>query len=87
MSDDDRRAPVQASSEWPRHRRYHSDLTRPPGTISWPEHLEAWEAYALRYGATQSPDRIADRGGFAIEELRSLLGREPTTWMPREVVP
>ena len=68
----DRRAPVQRNRE---HKK-------PPGTISWVEHLEAWEEYARRYGNRQSAHRIAERCGFCYGELVDFLGREPITWEP-----
>lgn len=60
------RAPVQA----------------PQGTISWEEHVEAHCAYTARYGKRQSAERIAERGGFGLNELRMFLGREPLTFVP-----
>lgn len=60
-------------------------VIRPPGTISWPEHLEAWKGYDKRYpGGHQDAARIAERGGFAYAELVLYFGREPSTWKPRE---
>lgn len=55
-----------------------------PGTIAWSEHVEAWNAYAMQYGASQSAERINERGGFSFQELEALLGREPSTWRPAE---
>lgn len=57
--------------------------TRRPGTITWSEHLEAWEHYARRFGRDQSAERLAERGGFGWAELVELLGHEPRTWEPR----
>lgn len=69
----ERRAPVQGDGKpW----------SRPPGTISWEEHLEAWEVYDRRFHG-QTAARIAERGGFGFAELVGLLGRKPTTWRPR----
>lgn len=65
-----RRAVVQASSK------------SAPGTISWAEHLEAWNGYAREYGSQQSPERINQRGGFGYDELESFLGRKPSTFVP-----
>ena len=76
----ERRAPVQAT--------YHPQFSRriPAGTIAWDEHVEAWEAYAKKYGRDQSAERMAERAGFSREELTTLLGRPPSTWRPvREV--
>jgi hypothetical protein len=53
-----------------------------PGTITWVEHLEAWEAYAKRYGTYQSAERIAERCGFGYWELTDQLGHAPKTWEP-----
>lgn len=70
--DDARRAPVQAE-----HNRM---VPFPAGTIAWMEHVEAWEEYARRFGRSQSAERMAERGGFAMSELCSFLGRPPRTW-------
>lgn len=72
------RAPVQGDNGWTLPRRY-PDAKR-PGTISWVEHVEAWEAYAAQHGREQSAERIAERGGFSFGELVLFLGREPKTW-------
>lgn len=56
----------------------------PAGTIAWAEHLEVWEAYARRYGRAQGAERIAERGGFGQGEVRSLLGREPRTFVAEQ---
>jgi hypothetical protein len=63
---DARRAPVNGS---------------PRGTIAWPEHEKAWEAYHRRHSG-QSAETIAARGGFGIEELTYQLGHLPATWLP-----
>lgn len=68
-----KRAPVQGT--WGR-----GGWVIPPGTIAWDEHVTAWVAYRERYGASQSAERIAERGGFGMEELRMFLGRDPTTF-------
>lgn len=54
----------------------------PAGTISWGEHVLAWEAYARKYGKDQSAECIAERSGFSYEELVMFLGHEPKTWRP-----
>jgi len=80
---DDRRAPVQADHSWvpvPAGHNRHG-----PGTVAWAEHVEAWTAYAARYGKSQSAERLAERGGFCCAELFEFLGREPRTWEPRKV--
>ena len=71
-----RRAPVQRE-------RQQGRTIKPAGTVAWDEHLQAWRAYAAKYGSYQSAERIAERGGFAWSELCDLLGREPTTWQER----
>jgi len=71
----ERRAPVQATGFKIRDPKY-----RPPGTVGWAEHEEAWRAYAGRYGRQQSAERIAERGGFSRGELVTFLGREPSTF-------
>lgn len=54
-----------------------------PGTITWAEHLEAWQAYDKKWRCGQTAERIVERGGFDWNELVEFLGREPTTWLPR----
>lgn len=71
----ERRAPMQGE---------HGKNKRPGGTIAWSEHMEIYEAYAKRYGRDQSAERLAERGGFGWNECVLLLGREPTTWQPRD---
>lgn len=72
-----KRAPVQADfAKGGRHKN-------PPGTIAWEEHLEIYEIYAQRYGHSQSPERIAERGGFGYDEATTLLGRPLRTWEKR----
>lgn len=71
---EERRANVQGD--------YHRG-GRKPGTITWSEHLEAFEGYAKRYGRDQSAQRLHERGGFGYEELVLFLGHEPKTWRPR----
>lgn len=66
-----RRAPVQGSRE-------HG-----PGTISWAEHEQVWAAYAGPHGSSQSPERIAQRGGFGWGECVRFLGREHSTSLAR----
>jgi hypothetical protein len=67
------RAPVQGTRR----------LNKPPGTISWEEHVKAWEAYNAKYGNHQDAERIAQRGGFDYAELLEFLGEEPKTWRSR----
>lgn len=68
-----RRAPVQGDRQ----------AGKGPGSISWAEHLLAWSGYFARWGAQQSAERLAARGGFSYGELVSFLGRPPETWEPR----
>lgn len=77
---DERRAPVQGDTGHHLPRRYPN--AKPPGSVAWLEHLEAWSAYARRCGRDQSAERIAARGGFGYAEMVDLLGREPMTWAP-----
>lgn len=37
--------------------------------IPWSLHLRAWDAYAKRYGRSQTAERLAERGGFGTREL------------------
>lgn len=53
----------------------------PGGTISWAEHVEAWEAYHRMY-REQDAETIAARGGFGLVELLWQLGHMPVTWEP-----
>ncbi len=69
-----RRAPVQAERR--------DGESRSAGTISWEEHEEVWRAYAKRWGAGQSAERIAERHGFGRFEAIELLGRELDTFEP-----
>lgn len=68
----ERRAPVQRNREF----------DKPPGTVTWAEHVEAWEAYSRKYGNDQSAERMAERCGFCYGELVEFLGRKPDTWKP-----
>lgn len=54
---------------------------RPPGTITWDEHVKAWQVYDRKYGG-QSAERLVERGGFDYGELVDLLGHNPETWKP-----
>lgn len=62
--------------------RFGESIDKQPGTISWEEHLLAYDGYFARFGGGQSAERLAERGGFGYGELREFLGREPTTWAP-----
>lgn len=81
----ERCAPVQGDSRWDLptwHPRRPADA-QPPGSISWEEHLEAYAEYSRRFGRDQSAERLAERGGFGHDELRTFLGRLPTTFQAR----
>jgi hypothetical protein len=56
----------------------------PPGVISWEEHEEAWMRYHAFYPNHQTALTINMRGGFGYWELKTLLGRSPSTWRPRD---
>lgn len=56
---------------------------RPPGTIADHEARVAYAAYAKLYGTRQTFERLHERGGFGYQELTTLLGHEPKTWVPR----
>lgn len=71
-----RRAPVQREYKGKRP-------DKPPGTVTWEEHLKAYEGYAARYGTSQSAERLAERGGFGYWEITDMLGHEPETWSVR----
>lgn len=66
MSGEERRAPVNG---------------QPGGTVTWAEHVEAWESYTQSHPG-QSAQRIAERGGFGLVELVTQLGGMPRTWQP-----
>jgi hypothetical protein len=74
---DEKRAPVQGE-----RRIAVGRSGRVPGTVSWQEHLEAYEDYARLYGRDQSAERLADRGGFSYFELVQHLHRFPDSWRP-----
>jgi hypothetical protein len=73
----ERRAQVQGDYWLP-----SGEPGRDPGTITWDEHNEIWGAYAKEYGSGQSPERIAERGGFGWSEIVKLTGAPPKTWIP-----
>ncbi|MCU0677819.1 MAG: hypothetical protein MUE69_34205 [Myxococcota bacterium] len=78
---EEERAPVQGDGG--RDARGRGPWKTPPGTIAWSEHLEVYEAYAKRFGRSQSAERMAERGGFGKAEAEKLLGRPLATWKPR----
>jgi hypothetical protein len=57
----------------------------PDGSVSWADHLLAYAAYAAKYGTEQSAERIADRGGFGVEEIGKILNvpHALDSWRPR----
>jgi hypothetical protein len=71
----ERRAPIQGDYWLPQ-----GTIGKESGTISWAEHLEAYEVYAAKYGRSQSAERIAERGGFGHAEFTALLGHAPQTY-------
>lgn len=77
---DERYAPIQGDYWLPR-----GTIGKDPGTISWAEHLEAYEVYAAKYGGSQSAERIAARAGFGYGEITILLGHAPRTWQKAEL--
>lgn len=81
----ERRAPVQGDGTIESHRDGSLPMGAPgygPGSVAWEEHLQAWNAYAKRYGSEQSAERIAERSGFGYGELTEYLGHPPATWRP-----
>lgn len=88
-----RRAPVQGAAprEWrllPEAFavRWRAQLgpSVPYGTIPWNDHLRVYEAYALRFGRDQTPERMAERGGFGVTEIAYLGCVEVLErWEPR----
>ena len=47
--------------------------SRKPKTIPWRFAEEAYREYAARYGKQQTLERLAERGGFGVEEIIMLL--------------
>lgn len=77
-----RRVPVQGEGVWHLHADHpaREKGDKPPGTITWEEHVAAWNGYSSVYGKGQSAERMAQRGGFSYNELTHFLGYEPKTW-------
>lgn len=50
------------------------------GTISWEEHLEAWEQCQREEGQIETPEEVAYLGGFDRDHLALLLGRSSTSF-------
>jgi len=82
--DNERRAPVQGEGPSQAYADITGSFYKPPGTISWAEHVEVWEAYHARHPNHQTAEIIAERAGFGYREIVNLIGHEPTTW--REVL-
>lgn len=68
-----KRAPVQ-----PEYWRKGTGSTW--GSITWEEHVEAWEAYNRKYQSHQTAEDVAARFGFGYGEITELLGHPPRTW-------
>ena len=51
--------------------------------VPWRIHVKAWEKYHKHFSG-QSAERIAERGGFGLEELIFLLAGENPFAVPRE---
>jgi len=53
--------------------------------IPWSVHEAAWQGYASLYGKRQSAERIAERGGFGVEEMDDYhpTWREESEEIPR----
>lgn len=52
-------------------------------SIPWPEAEKAYRTYATHYGTSQSLERLAERGGFGIQEFACLWGgHEPGSCNP-----
>jgi hypothetical protein len=41
--------------------------------IPWSMHLRAWDVYARKWGRSQSAERLAERGGFHVDELDEFI--------------
>lgn len=82
----ERRTRVQGEGCWylPADHPSRKPTDKPPGTITWDEHVKAWEKYAEIYGKDQSAEQMVERGGFGYHELTSFLGHEPKTWIGKE---
>jgi hypothetical protein len=48
---------------------YSERNARLPETIPWSTAERAYAAYSVRFGTTQSLERLAERGGFGPREL------------------
>lgn len=77
------RVPVQGDgSYWLRDGDPRKLGSHSPGTITWAEHLKAYETYSARYGTEQSALQLVERSGFSYDELVTYLGHDPRTWEP-----
>lgn len=74
-----KRVPVQG--DYAKEERKYKNA----GTISWSEHLEIYKVYVEKFGGSgQSPERVAERGGFSYNEIILMTGHPPSTWKPNE---
>ena len=73
MSDDRRPFPIQRETYLPQPR---SSEKGKACTVPWWLAEVAYESYSKSFGAAQSLERIAERGGFGRAELVSLIRRE-----------
>lgn len=62
----ERMAPMQLGINLPEGYRHPSYVRTP-----WSEYLKMYEAYASRYGYSQSAERICERGGLGVNEVVS----------------
>ena len=63
----ERRFPIQGET---RHREDRTLEHVPPSSVPWSEAEHAYTTYSMIYGTMQSLERLAERGGFGIEEFR-----------------
>ena len=59
----ERRFPIQALDLMARHRI----------AVKWKYAEEAYKEYSAKFGAAQTLERLAERGGFSVEEIVWLL--------------
>lgn len=74
---------ARVQGEGQRNGRTPDDI--PNGFVSWEEHHLAWEEYQ-RHVRGQSSEEVESHGGFGYREIAKLLGRNPTTWEPAEMM-
>lgn len=63
-----------AKKELPVHplRKYPFPIQQGPG-VSWAIAARAYEIYSAKYGTQQSLERLAERGGFGMQEIEGFL--------------